>query len=154
LAAWFISHHANPVGFGGCAVRGWRSWRKTADLFLRRASTGTAPQTAFLECRAEGLPKVAERLDLTIFRIHQLNHSSASTSNANFDFGHVVVVKKLVFAIIPCDPYPRPIAGCDCSLIGCAIMPSDPLPDFQLLGSFGSHGFDVRKSQPYFGRSW
>jgi hypothetical protein len=51
------------------------------------------------------------------------------------------VVKKLVFAIIPCDPYPRPIAGCDCSLIGCAIMPSDPLPDFQLLGSFGSHRF-------------
>jgi hypothetical protein len=102
----------------------------------------------------EGLPKVAERLDLTIFRIHQLNHSSASTSfNANFDFGHVVVVKKLVFAIVPCDPHPRPIAGCDCSLIGCAIMPSDSMADFQSLGSFGSHGFrGPQLFNPFFGR--
>jgi hypothetical protein len=99
----------------------------------------------------EGLPKVAERLDLTIFRIHQLNHSSASTSfNANFDFAHVVVVKKLVFAIIPCDPHPRPIAGCDCPLVGCATCQATSWPIFNRLDRSGVMGFDVRKSSTVF----
>lgn len=61
-----------------------------------------------------------------------------STSNrlSDFNFTHIVVVKELVLAVIPSDPYARPIAGCYRALIIRAIVPCHALvyPQFSGLG--------------------
>jgi len=56
-----------------------------------------------------------------------------------FDFGHVVVMKELLFAVIPIDVHARPIGPFEGALIGRAIKPSHALADFQFSGFFGSH---------------
>jgi len=60
-------------------------------------------------------------------------------SFSRLDFGHVVVVKELVLAIIPCDPHARPVAGCDGTLIGRTVMPCYTLADFESFGLVGFH---------------
>jgi hypothetical protein len=60
-------------------------------------------------------------------------------SSSHLDFGHVVVVKELILSIIPCDPHARPVAGCDGTLIGLAVMPCYALADFELFGLVGFH---------------
>lgn len=62
---------------------------------------------------------------LQAWRFRQLLQISSS----HFDFGHVVVVKELVFPIIPGNPHARPIASCDCALISRAVVPGDALPN-------------------------
>lgn len=57
----------------------------------------------------------------------------------HFDFGHVVVVKELVLAVVPSDPHARPIAGRYRALIVRAVVPSDALADFEPFGLVGSH---------------
>lgn len=51
--------------------------------------------------------------------------------SAYFDFVHVVVMKKLVFAVIPFNTHAGPIAGCDRTLVRRAGLPSHALADFQ-----------------------
>jgi hypothetical protein len=50
-----------------------------------------------------------------------------------------LLVKELVLSIIPCDPHARPVAGCDGTLIGFAVMPCYALADFELFGLVGFH---------------
>ena len=57
----------------------------------------------------------------------------------HFDFGHVVVVKKIVLAVIPGDPHAGPIASRDRAPIRLAIVPGDALADLELLGLIASH---------------
>jgi hypothetical protein len=61
-------------------------------------------------------------------------------SSSHLDFGHVVVVKELVPSIIPCEPHARPVAGCDGTLIGLAVMPCYALADFELFRLVEFHG--------------
>ena len=60
-------------------------------------------------------------------------------ASTHFNFVHIVVMKKLVFAVIPCDLHARPIGSDDRALIGYAVMPGDALADFQSFGLVGSH---------------
>ena len=61
-----------------------------------------------------------------------------------FDFAHIIVVEELVLAVVPFDPYARPIAGTYRALIVRAVMPSNALADVETFGLGWSHRVDCQ----------
>ena len=52
-------------------------------------------------------------------------------SSGAFNFVHIIVMEKLLFAVIPGDQHTGPVGSLDRAPIGHAVMPRDTLADFQ-----------------------